>query len=61
MPAPLQDEALQFMVYLVSRLDARNEAEKWRFLMRETQAFMAARGSTDRDIADEAAAVRAGQ
>ena len=61
LPATLQGEALQFVAYLASRLDAANEAVKWRQLMQQTQAFVAARGITDRDIADEVAAVRAGQ
>jgi hypothetical protein len=44
-----------------SRLDAASEAVKWQELMRKTQAFVAARGITDGDIADEVAAVRAGR
>lgn len=61
LPATLQSEALQFVAYLTSRLDAESEAVKWQQLMRETQAFVAARGITDGDIADEVAAVRAGR
>ena len=61
LPATLQSEALQFVAYLASRLDAASEAVKWRQLMQQTQAFVAARGITDRDIADEVAAVRAGR
>ena len=61
LPATLQSEALQFVAYLASRLDAASEAVKWQQLMRETQAFVAARGITDGDIADEVAAVRAGR
>ena len=61
LPATLQSEALQFVAYLASRLDAASEAVKWQQLMRETQAFVAALGITDGDIADEVAAVRAGR
>lgn len=61
LPASLQTEALQFVEYLNNRLDAAGEAGKWRQLMQQTQAFVAARGITDRDIADEVAAVRAGR
>ncbi len=61
LPATLQSEALQFVAYLASRLDAASEAAKWKRLMGETQAFVAARGITDGDIADEVAAVRAGR
>jgi hypothetical protein len=61
LPATLQSEALQFVAYLASRLDAASEAVKWQQLMRETQAFVAARGITDGDIADEVAAVRGGR
>jgi hypothetical protein len=61
LPAPLQNEALQFVAYLASRLDAASEALKWQELMRKTQAFVAARDITDGDIADEVAAVRAGR
>jgi hypothetical protein len=61
LPATLQAEALHFVEYLDSRRDAASEAEKWRRLLRETQAFVAVRKISDDDIAAETAAVRSGK